>query len=62
MDAGVSTPESRARLRAEKARLDEHIADLQRTRDRLEAVIELSQEPNAHCLLVVGREQTLTTR
>lgn len=62
VDAGVSTPESRARLRAEKARLDEHIADLQRTRDRLEAVIEVSRGPNAHCPLVVGEEPTLTTR
>ncbi|SEP50403.1 MerR family transcriptional regulator [Amycolatopsis saalfeldensis] len=54
VDAGVSTPESRARLRAEKARLDARIAELQHTRDRLEAVIEVSETPNPLCPLVVG--------
>nr|WP_042179290.1 MerR family transcriptional regulator [Kibdelosporangium sp. MJ126-NF4]CEL13739.1 Transcriptional regulator, MerR family [Kibdelosporangium sp. MJ126-NF4]CTQ99426.1 Transcriptional regulator, MerR family [Kibdelosporangium sp. MJ126-NF4] len=59
--AGVSTPQSRARLRAEKTRLDEHIADLQHTRDRLEDVIALSERPNAHCPLVIDeQEPTLT--
>lgn len=61
VDAGVSTPESRARLDAEKARLDEHIAGLQRTRDRLESVIELAQEPNAHCPAVLGTEAAPTS-
>lgn len=60
VDAGVSTPDSRARLRVEKARLDEHIAELQRTRDRLESVIELADEPNAHCSVVVDEEPTRT--
>lgn len=59
LDAGVSTPESRARLRVEKARLDDHIAELQRTRDRLESVIELAHEPNAHCPVVVDEDSAL---
>lgn len=53
VDAGVSTPESRARLHDEKARLDEHIAELQHTRDRLQAVIERSHQPNTDCPCVV---------
>ncbi|MGW7533638.1 MerR family transcriptional regulator [Amycolatopsis sp. NPDC054798] len=52
--AGVSTPESRVRLRAEKARLDEYISGLERTRERLEAMIELAEAPNPHCPVVLG--------
>ncbi|HEY2061329.1 MAG TPA: MerR family transcriptional regulator [Amycolatopsis sp.] len=62
VDAGESTPESRARLRAEKARLDARIAELQHTRDRLEAVTDVSQAPNPLCPLVVNDESALTTR
>jgi len=51
--ARVSTPESRTRLRAEKARLDEHIAGLERTRVQLEAMIELAEAPNPHCPVVL---------
>lgn len=54
VDAGVSTPGSRTRLRDEKARLDEHIAELQHTRDRLEALIDLSQQSNTDCPHVLG--------
>ncbi|WIM93514.1 MerR family transcriptional regulator [Actinoplanes oblitus] len=39
VDAGVSTPESAARLVAERDRIDEQIAGLIATRDRLDAVI-----------------------
>ena len=39
VDAGVSTPESMARLITERDRIDLQIADLIATRDRLEAVI-----------------------
>lgn len=58
VDAGESTPASRARLRAEKARLDARIAELQHTRDRLEAVIDVSQAPNPLCPRVVEDELT----
>jgi DNA-binding transcriptional MerR regulator len=52
--ARVSTPESRDRLHAEKARLDECIAALEHTRERLEEMIELAQTPNPHCPAVLG--------
>ncbi|MEU4419063.1 MerR family transcriptional regulator [Actinoplanes sp. NPDC024001] len=45
VDAQVSTPESRARLTAERNRIDEQIAALTRTRDRLDAVIALTEDP-----------------
>ena len=45
VDAGVSTPESRARLAAERDRIDRQIADLTQTRDRLDAIIELTESP-----------------
>lgn len=54
VDAGVSTPGSRTRLRDEKARLDEHIAELQHTRDRLEDLIDVSQQSNTDCPHVIG--------
>ena len=40
VDAGVSTPETMARLRAERDRIDGQIIGLVSTRDRLDAVIE----------------------
>lgn len=54
LQSGVSTPESRVRLREEKARLDEYISGLERTRERLEAMIELAETPNPHCPVVLG--------
>ena len=45
VDAKVSTPESRARLAAERDRIDRQIADLTQTRDRLDAIIELTESP-----------------
>jgi DNA-binding transcriptional MerR regulator len=42
VDAKVSTPESRARLAAERDRIDAQIAELTLTRDRLDAVIACS--------------------
>lgn len=53
LHAGVSTPESRVRLREEKARLDEYISGLERTRERLEKMIELAETPNPHCPVVL---------
>ncbi|GAB3356465.1 MerR family transcriptional regulator [Amycolatopsis echigonensis] len=54
LQSGVSTPESRVRLREEKARLDEYISGLERTRERLEEMIELAETPNPHCPVVLG--------
>jgi DNA-binding transcriptional MerR regulator len=45
VDAKVSTPESRARLQEERDRLNQQIADLTATRDRLDAIIELTESP-----------------
>jgi DNA-binding transcriptional MerR regulator len=53
LQSGVSTPESRVRLRAEKARLDEYISGLERTRERLEKMIALAEAPNPHCPVVL---------
>jgi DNA-binding transcriptional MerR regulator len=47
VDANVSTPESRARLAAERDRIDRQIADLIQTRDRLDAIIELTNSPHS---------------
>ncbi|MEV4278892.1 MerR family transcriptional regulator [Actinoplanes xinjiangensis] len=52
VDARVNTPESRARLAAERDRIDEQIAGLIRTRDRLDAVIALSENPANGCTLI----------
>jgi DNA-binding transcriptional MerR regulator len=52
VDAQVSTPESRARLAAERDRIDAQIAELTTTRDRLDAVIEMSTAPESNCAVV----------
>ncbi|GAB2581583.1 MerR family transcriptional regulator [Paractinoplanes abujensis] len=52
VDANVSTPESRARLAAERDRINTQIQELIKTRDRLDAVIELSTAPESNCLVV----------
>ncbi|GAA2528165.1 MerR family transcriptional regulator [Winogradskya humida] len=52
VDAKVNTPESRARLADERERINQQIIDLTRTRDRLDAVIELSQSPASGCTIV----------
>lgn len=49
VDAQVSTPESRARLAAERARIDEQITGLIRARDQLDAVIALTENPANGC-------------
>ena len=49
VDANVSTPESRARLAAERDRIDAQITELITTRDRLDAVIKLSTSPESNC-------------
>ncbi|MEV4343671.1 MerR family transcriptional regulator [Actinoplanes sp. NPDC049596] len=52
VDAQVSTPESRARLAAERDRIDSQIADLIQTRDRLDAVIALTGTQASGCAYV----------
>ncbi|WFE65821.1 MerR family transcriptional regulator [Micromonospora sp. WMMD714] len=49
VDAGVSTPESRALLAAERDRVDVQIAALIRTRERLDEVIAHSESPVPGC-------------
>jgi DNA-binding transcriptional MerR regulator len=49
VDAGVSTPESMARLIAERDRIDLQIGDLIATRDRLNAVIDAAGDPSTSC-------------
>jgi len=45
VDRGVSTPESQARLAAERDRIDQQITGLLATRDRLDAVIAAAADP-----------------
>ncbi|MFC3380509.1 MerR family transcriptional regulator [Couchioplanes azureus] len=52
VDAKVSTPESRSRLAAERDRIDAQIAELVRTRDKLDAVIALAADPDHGCRIV----------
>ena len=49
VDAKANTPESRALLRSERGRIDEQIARLVQARDRLDAVIALSEGPASGC-------------
>ncbi|MGK5679725.1 MerR family transcriptional regulator [Actinoplanes sp. URMC 104] len=51
VDANVSTPESRARLAAERDRIEAQIAELTRTRDRLDAIIESTTHPGNGCVV-----------
>lgn len=51
VDAQVSSPESRARLAAERDRINTQIAELIKTRDRLDAVIEASTTPESGCVV-----------
>ena len=49
VDMKASTPESRARLAAERNRIDQQITDLVKTRDRLDAVIASTMDPDNGC-------------
>ena len=62
VDANVSTPESRARLAAERDRIDTQIAELTRTRDRLDAVIELSTSHEGGCVVAHVEPAMTSTR
>ncbi|MFI7546396.1 MerR family transcriptional regulator [Actinoplanes sp. NPDC049599] len=54
VDAGVSTPESLARLTAERDRIDRQIAGLLATRDRLDAVIAIAADTTTPCTRRAG--------
>ncbi|MFI9560953.1 MerR family transcriptional regulator [Nonomuraea endophytica] len=56
VDAKVSTPESRARLAAERDRINAQIAALARTRDNLDAVIASAERPSSVCALITDRD------
>ncbi|MEW9550655.1 MerR family transcriptional regulator [Nonomuraea sp. NPDC050783] len=49
VEAKASTPQSRARLLAERDRIDAQISGLTRTRDRLDAVIAATESPAGCC-------------
>lgn len=49
VDAGVSTPESMARLIAERDRINLQIDGLITTRDRLDAIIDVASTSSASC-------------
>lgn len=49
VDARVSTPGSRARLAAERDRIDMQIAELTLARDRLNDIIDMTSRPNPEC-------------
>ncbi|MFG1608110.1 MerR family transcriptional regulator [Actinoplanes sp. NPDC049265] len=49
VDAKVSTPESQARLVAERDRVDQQIAELIMARDRLNDIIDATSQPNPQC-------------
>ncbi|MEU6789563.1 MerR family transcriptional regulator [Nonomuraea angiospora] len=56
VDAKVSTPESRARLAAERDRIDAQIAALTRTRDNLDAVIASTGSSASGCAWIADRD------
>jgi DNA-binding transcriptional MerR regulator len=49
VDNNVSTPESRARLAAERDRLNGQIAEMVIARDKLNDLIDLVSSPNPQC-------------
>ncbi|MFC7386832.1 MerR family transcriptional regulator [Sphaerisporangium rhizosphaerae] len=56
VEARVNTPESRARLTAERDRIDAQIAALTRTRDHLDAVILLCASPASGCAWIPDQD------
>ncbi|WP_089021442.1 MerR family transcriptional regulator [Micromonospora coriariae] len=49
VDAKVNTPQSRAMLNTERGRIDRQITQLMQARDRLDAVIALSESAASGC-------------
>ncbi|MFI6908212.1 MerR family transcriptional regulator [Nonomuraea sp. NPDC050394] len=56
VDAKVSTPESRARLAAERDRINAQITALTRTRDNLDAVIASTGTPASGCAWIADQD------
>lgn len=56
VDARVSTPQARARLAAERDRIEARIAGLAAARDRLDTVIAVSHDPDSGCVFRPGPE------
>ncbi|MEV1176234.1 MerR family transcriptional regulator [Nonomuraea sp. NPDC049784] len=56
VEAKVGTPEARARLAAERNRIDAQIAALTRTRDRLDAVIAHSRSADSGCTWIADQD------
>ncbi|MFI7105018.1 MerR family transcriptional regulator [Nonomuraea sp. NPDC050227] len=61
VEAKVNTPESRARLAAERSRIDAQIAALTRTRNRLDAVIQFSESPDSGCMWIADQDVAAET-
>ncbi|MET1073062.1 MAG: MerR family transcriptional regulator [Umezawaea sp.] len=56
VESMASTPESRAALAAERARIDRQIEDLVRARDKLDEIIAFSGSPESGCAWVEAVE------
>ncbi|MEU7742450.1 MerR family transcriptional regulator [Nonomuraea sp. NPDC049158] len=56
VEAKVSTPESRARLAAERDRIDAQITALTHTRDRLDTVIAHCGTPDSGCAWIADQD------
>lgn len=56
VESKASTPASRARLAAERDRIDTQIAELTRTRDRLDTVIQAAESPGSDCTRLADQD------
>ncbi|MFD9944739.1 MerR family transcriptional regulator [Nonomuraea sp. NPDC059023] len=61
VDAQVSTPESRARLAAERDRINAQITALTRTRDNLDTVIASTGTPASGCAWIGDQDAAART-
>lgn len=52
VEAKVNTPQSRARLRAERDRIEQQLLALTAAKRRLDAIISVSESPASSCTLV----------
>ena len=62
VDAGVRTPESQARLAAERDRINQQIAGLVATRDRLDEVIAMTADDSHCCTAPAVPQEALMAR
>ena len=56
LDATVSTPEARARLAAERDRIEAQMAELAQARDGLNEVIAIANDPSSGCKYLPERK------